>query len=53
MLLIPGLGLTNALRDLFTGDSLAGTLRTLEAALCAIGIALGYIVISFIAGGAI
>ena len=53
MLLIPGLGLTNALRDLFTGDSLAGTLRTLEAMLCALGIAGGYLVVSFAIGGAV
>ena len=53
MLLIPGLGLTNALRDLFTGDSLAGTLRTLEAVLCAIGIAGGYLVVSLAIGGAV
>ena len=53
MLLIPGLGLTNAIRDLFTGDSLAGTLRTLEAVLCAIGIAGGYLVVSLAIGGAV
>ena len=53
MLLIPGLGLTNALRDLFTGDSLAGILRSLEAVLCAIAIAAGYIVVSLVVGGAV
>jgi uncharacterized membrane protein YjjP (DUF1212 family) len=30
MTLIPGIGLTNALRDLFTGDSIAGLLRAIE-----------------------
>ena len=42
MTLIPGIGLTNALRDLFTGDSIAGLLRSIEAALVALAIAAGY-----------
>ncbi len=42
MLLIPGIGTTNALRDLFTGDSLAGTLRLFECLLLAASIAAGY-----------
>lgn len=44
MLIIPGLGFTNALRDLFTGDSIAGILRFLEAVLSAIAIAAGYFI---------
>lgn len=51
MLIIPGLGFTNALRDLFTGDSIAGALRSLEAALSAVAIAAGYILFGFITGG--
>lgn len=51
MTLIPGIGLTNALRDLFTGDSIAGLLRTVEAALTALAIAAGYIVLVLTAGG--
>ena len=39
MLLISGLGFTNALRDLFTGESFSGILRLLEAVLCAVAIA--------------
>ena len=50
MTLIPGIGLTSALRDLFTGDSIAGILRSLEAVLIALAIAAGYIVISVIRG---
>ena len=50
MTLIPGLGLTNALRDLFTGDSIAGLLRTIEAVLIALAIAAGYFVVAL--GGA-
>lgn len=51
MLIIPGLGFTNALRDLFTGDSIAGILRLLEAALSAAAIAAGYFAFIFLAGG--
>ncbi len=53
MLLIPGIGFTNALRDLFTGDSIAGILRMLEAALSAAAIAAGYFVLVFLMGGVI
>lgn len=51
MLLIPGLGFTNALRDLFVGDSIAGILRSIEALLSAVGIAAGYFLFVLIAGG--
>lgn len=51
MLLIPGLGFTNAFRDLFTGDSIAGILRMLEAILCAAAIAAGYFLFVFLTGG--
>lgn len=52
MTLIPGIGLTNALRDLFTGDSMAGLLRCIEAILIALAIALGYFLVAIL-GGAI
>lgn len=51
MTLIPGIGLTNALRDLFTGDSIASILRFIEAVLTALAIAAGYFVATFIFGG--
>lgn len=51
MTLIPGVGLTNALRDLFAGDSISGILRLIEAILLALAIACGYIVSVFIFGG--
>ncbi len=51
MTLIPGIGLTNAIRDLFVGDSIAGLLRTIEACLAALAIAAGYFVLIFITGG--
>ncbi len=50
MSLIPGIGLTNALRDLFTGDSIAGLLRSVEAILTALAIAAGYFMIALLGG---
>lgn len=50
MSLIPGIGLTNALRDLFTGDSIAGLLRSIEAILTALAIAAGYFLIAVLGG---
>ena len=53
MTLIPGIGLTNALRDLFTGDSIAGLLRSIEAALTALAIAAGYFLVAVLGGFAL
>lgn len=50
MTLIPGIGLTNALRDLFTGDSIAGLLRAIEAVLIALAIAAGYFLFAALGG---
>lgn len=41
MLLVPGLAITNAVRDSIGGDLLAGIIRAIEACLIAIAIALG------------
>ncbi|PRR78139.1 Inner membrane protein YjjP [Clostridium liquoris] len=41
MLLVPGLAITNAIRDSIAGDLVAGTSRTAEAFLTAIAIAVG------------
>lgn len=53
MTLIPGIGLTVALRDLFTGDSIAGLLRTVEAILTALAIAAGYFLVAALGGFAL
>ena len=50
MSLIPGIGLTNALRDLFTGDSIAGLLRSIEAVLAASAIAAGCFLVVVLGG---
>lgn len=53
MTLIPGCGITSALRDLFTGDTFTGILRTIQAVLYAASLAMGYIAIAYLFGGAI
>ena len=41
MLLVPGLAITNAIRDTMSGDYLSGVARAIEAFLCASAIAVG------------
>ena len=50
MTLIPGIGLTNAIRDLFSGDSIAGLLRLIDAVLTALAIAAGYYLVAILGG---
>lgn len=50
MLLIPGIALTNALRDLFMGDTISGLLRLLEALLQAAAIACGFALAIYLGG---
>lgn len=45
MLLIPGLAFCNGLRDLIVGDTISGGLSLCNALLCALAIALGFVVI--------
>ena len=51
MLLIPGIAMTNSIRDIISGDSMAGILRFCEALVIAIAIAAGYILASLLMGG--
>ena len=51
MLLIPGIALTNSLRDMISGDIISGLLRFLDAALVAVAIAAGYILAAELLGG--
>lgn len=50
MLLIPGIALTNALRDLFMGDTISGLLRLMEALLQAAAIACGFALAIYMGG---
>ena len=51
MTLIPGVGLTNAMRDLFAGDVISGILRSIEALLFALAIAFGIMLPTVLLGG--
>ena len=50
MLVIPGIQLTNSLRDMINGDTISGLLNMSEALLKAVSVAMGFAVI-FLAGG--
>ena len=41
MLLVPGLAITNAIRDTIAGDYVSGVARAADAFLCAVAIAVG------------
>ena len=51
MLLIPGIALTNSIRDMISGDIMTGMLRFLDAVLVAAAIAAGYILAAQLLGG--
>ncbi len=53
MLLIPGLYLGNAMRDLFGGDTLTGTLKVVQAVITVLLIVLGYAMALLIMGGGV
>lgn len=53
MLLIPGIALTNSLRDMISGDIISGLLRFLDAILVAVAIAAGYILAARMLGGSL
>lgn len=46
MILIPGVALTNSIRDLFSGDTITGYTRFIEAVLVALMIAFGFVMAS-------
>lgn len=51
MLLIPGLGATNAIRDVLAGDTISGILRLIEALLWAGALAAGFMIALGLIGG--
>ena len=48
MLLVPGLAMTNGIRDMFEGDMISGLLRFVEAMLLAMILAFGFALISYL-----
>lgn len=53
MLLIPGLALGNAVRDMLGGDIISGAVRMIQALITAVMIAFGYAIAMLIMGGTI
>ncbi len=51
MLLVPGVSIGTAMRDIFCGDLLAGILKLLQACLSALMLAFGYILAATLMGG--
>lgn len=51
MILIPGVGLTNSIRDIISGDIISGMLRLFEAVIVSLAIAAGYILMAVVFGG--
>ena len=52
MLLIPGLAMTNATRDMLSGDTISGVMRFVESLLWATALALGFMAALWVAGAA-
>jgi len=51
MLLVPGVSIGTAMRDIFCGDLLAGTLKLLQSCLSALMLAFGYMIAATLLGG--
>ena len=50
MLVIPGIQLTNSLRDMISGDMISGLLNMSEALLKAIAVAMGFAIVLLVGG---
>ena len=53
MLLVPGVAITNSVRDIFVGDTITGTMRFIECVLSSAALAAGFMLAIFVSGGAI
>lgn len=51
MLLIPGVVLTNSIRDMLSGDMISGLLRLSESVVLAVAIAIGFALSTALLGG--
>jgi len=52
MLLIPGIAMTNAVRNILVGNTISGLMRLIEALLWSAALALGFMAAMFFTGGA-
>lgn len=53
MLMIPGVAITNSIRDMISGDTMSGLLRFVESIIKAIAVTLGFVLATFYLGGII
>ena len=51
MMLVPGVEFTNAVKDIFIGDTISGVMRMIEAVLWAAALALGFALAGRLVGG--
>lgn len=51
MLLIPGIAISNSIRDVIIGDTISGTTKFIECLFQTVGMAIGYIAAMLVAGG--
>ncbi len=51
MTLVPGVAITNAMRDVIAGDLMAGTMKAVEALLVALALAIGTGIVLILTGG--
>ena len=51
MLLIPGIAMTNAVRDVLVGDTISGIMRLIETLLWAGSLACGFMIAIWLIGG--
>ena len=51
MLLVPGIAITNSVRDIFIGDTITGTMRFIECVLSSAALAAGFMLAIFVSGG--
>ena len=50
IMLIPGLAFTNGVKNVFVGDTISGTVRIIETALCALALAFGFVLAGWLVG---
>ena len=53
MILVPGVALNNAVRDMMGGDVISGALQLIQSVLLAVMIAFGFAIAIYIMGGAV
>ena len=53
MLMIPGVAITNSIRDMISGDTMSGLLRFVESIIRATAVTLGFVLATFYLGGII